>query len=55
VYPQLISDLCSQGTPTHGITYANVCHDRVLDTRWADARNWLAARFADTPASNDCA
>jgi pimeloyl-ACP methyl ester carboxylesterase len=54
VYPQLLSDLCGEGTATHGITYANVSHDRVLDTGWADARSWLAGRFVGTPAPNDC-
>ena len=54
VYPQLMADLCAQGTAAHGITYPNVSHDRVLDAGWADARAWLAARFAGKPAPNDC-
>jgi hypothetical protein len=55
VYPQLMSDLCAHGTVAHGITYANVSHDRVIDTGWADARDWLAGRFAGGAAPNDCA
>jgi pimeloyl-ACP methyl ester carboxylesterase len=54
VYPELMSDLCAQGTRAHGITYANVSHDRVLETGWSDARAWLADRFAGKSAPSDC-
>jgi acetyl esterase/lipase len=53
-YQLFIQNLCAHGTPVHAITYNNVSHDRVLTTGWADARTWLADRFAGRPAPNDC-
>ena len=46
--------MCAVGDVVTYTEYPGLEHDPIVWKGWAETKNWLADRFAGTPAPNDC-